>query len=168
MSVRITDLPEATELNGSELMPIVQNGVTRRTTLDFVNQAAPAALILQQTQQLRDDTVAIKVEVEGDLADWETRYLGSHFSPPPRITSVTPCKSERCIGTSPYPQCLRGTVGRGRPFLPRSLASTGGSGRSHLRAPMWGWVTSPTMPNSRSPAISPISTMPPRRGRTLG
>ena len=154
MSVRITDLPEATELNGSELMPIVQNGVTRRTTLDFVNQAAPAALILQQTQQLRDDTAAIKVEVEGDLADWETQYLGPHSSPPPRTTSVTPCKSGRCIGTPPYPQCLRGMAGCGRLFLPRWLASTFVS------------VTKSTPPaTSRQALLSPFLLIP---GQILG
>jgi len=110
MSVRITDLPEATELNGSELMPIVQNGVTRRTTLDFVNQAAPAALILQQTQQVLADTqqvladtqqvkadtaqvlvntegvynqtVMVQGQVEISIADWETQYLGAKSDPP--------------------------------------------------------------------------------------
>lgn len=103
MSVRITDLPEATELNGSELMPIVQNGVTRRTTLDFVNQAAPAALILQQTQQVLADTQQVKAEtdqvlvntegvynqtvmvrgqVDISIADWETQYLGAKSDPP--------------------------------------------------------------------------------------
>lgn len=96
MSVRITDLPEASELNGSELMPIVQNGVTRRTTLDFVNQAAPAALILQQTQQVLADTVqvydntqqvyvqttVVQGEVENSLNEWETQYLGPHPAPP--------------------------------------------------------------------------------------
>lgn len=110
MSVRITDLPEATELNGSELMPIVQNGVTRRTTLDFVNQAAPAALILQQTQQVLADTqqvladtqqvkaetdqvlvntegvynqtVMVRGQVEISIADWETQYLGAKSDPP--------------------------------------------------------------------------------------
>lgn len=110
MSVRITDLPEATELNGSELMPIVQNGVTRRTTLDFVNQAAPAALILQQTQQVLADTqqvladtqqvkadtdqvlvntegvynqtVMVQGQVEISIADWETQYLGAKSDRP--------------------------------------------------------------------------------------
>ena len=63
MSTRITDLPQATELNGSEIMPLVQNGVTKKATLDFINLAAPAALILQQTQQVYQDTVDVKAAI---------------------------------------------------------------------------------------------------------
>lgn len=60
MSTRITDLPQAEVLNGSEVMPLVQNGVTKKATLDFINLAAPAAVILAQTgvgavERLPDD-----------------------------------------------------------------------------------------------------------------
>jgi len=103
MSVRITDLPEASELNGSEVMPIVQNGVTRRTTLNFVNQAAPAALILAETQQvkadteqIRADTEQIKLETQDVKSEtqfiysqtvlvkdiFDTQYLGAREEPP--------------------------------------------------------------------------------------
>lgn len=110
MSTRITDLPQATELNGSEIMPLVQNGVTKKATLDFINLAAPAGLILAQTQQVYEDTVDVKeatdavlVETQSTLADtqvvlgqtiavrneteavkidFETQYLGPHASPP--------------------------------------------------------------------------------------
>lgn len=110
MSVRITDLPQATELNGSEIMPLVQNGVTKKATLDFINLASPAALILQQTQQVYQDTLGVKAETEDVLVetqsvlgdtqvvlgqtiavrnetealkdDFETQYLGPHAAPP--------------------------------------------------------------------------------------
>jgi hypothetical protein len=110
MSTRITDLPQAEVLNGSEIMPLVQNGVTKKATLDFINLAAPAALILAQTQQVYEDTVDVKeatdavlVETQSVLADtqnvlgqtvivrndtetlkldFETQYLGPHASPP--------------------------------------------------------------------------------------
>lgn len=110
MSTRITDLPQAETLNGSEVMPLVQNGVTKKATLDFINLASPAALILQQTQQVYGDTVDVKtatdavlVEAQSVLADtqvvlgqtigvkndtialkldFETQYLGPHPSAP--------------------------------------------------------------------------------------
>lgn len=110
MSTRITDLPQAETLNGSEIMPLVQNGVTKKATLDFINLASPAALILQQTQQVYQDTLGVKSDTEGVLAetqsvlgdtqvvlgqtigvrnetqilklDFETQYLGPHASPP--------------------------------------------------------------------------------------
>lgn len=110
MSTRITDLPQAETLNGSEVMPLVQNGVTKKATLDFINLAAPAALILQQTQQVYQDTVDVKTATDAVLIetqsvltdtqnvlgqtvtvrdqtealklDFETQYLGPHASPP--------------------------------------------------------------------------------------
>lgn len=110
MSTRITDLPQAETLNGSEVMPLVQNGVTKKATLDFINLASPAALILQQTQQVYDNTVVVKTETEavltetqstladtqlvysqtvlvkneteGVIAEFETQYLGAHALPP--------------------------------------------------------------------------------------
>lgn len=110
MSTRITDLPQAETLNGSEIMPLVQNGVTKKATLDFVNLASPAGLILQQTQQVYQDTIGVKAETdavlvetqsvlgdtqnvlgqtvivrdqtEGLKLDFETQYLGPHASAP--------------------------------------------------------------------------------------
>lgn len=96
MSTRITDLPQAETLNGSEIMPLVQNGVTKKATLDFINLASPAALILQQTQQVYQDTVgvsdattvvynqtvAVKVETEETLIEFEAIYLGPHAVAP--------------------------------------------------------------------------------------
>lgn len=110
MSTRITDLPQAETLNGSEVMPLVQNGVTKKATLDFINLAAPAALILQQTQQVYQDTVDVKTATDAVLIetqsvltdtqnvlgqtvtvrdqtealklDFETQYLGPHPSAP--------------------------------------------------------------------------------------
>ena len=69
MSTRITDLPQAETLNGSEIMPLVQNGVTKKATLDFINLAAPAALILAQTQQVYADTVVVKEATDAVLVE---------------------------------------------------------------------------------------------------
>jgi len=69
MSTRITDLPQAEVLNGSEIMPLVQNGVTKKATLDFINLAAPAALILAQTQQVYADTVVVKEATDAVLVE---------------------------------------------------------------------------------------------------
>lgn len=82
MSTRITDLPQAETLNGSEVMPLVQNGVTKHATLDFINQAAPAALILQQTQQAYANTVVLHDETEALKTEFEAQYLGSFPAPP--------------------------------------------------------------------------------------
>lgn len=89
MSTRITDLPQAEVLNGSEIMPLVQNGVTKKATLDFINLASPAALILQQTQQVYQDTlsaynqtVQVQVDVDGSLVEFEAIYLGPHAVAP--------------------------------------------------------------------------------------
>ena len=69
MSTRITDLPQAEVLNGSEIMPLVQNGVTKKATLDFINLAAPAAAILAQTQQVYEDTVDVKEATDAVLVE---------------------------------------------------------------------------------------------------
>lgn len=82
MSTRITDLPQAETLNGSEVMPLVQNGITKHATLDFINQAAPAALILQQTQQAYANTVVLRDETEALKTEFEAQYLGSFPAPP--------------------------------------------------------------------------------------
>ena len=82
MSTRITDLPQAEVLNGSEVMPLVQNGVTKKATLDFINLAAPAAVILAQTQQVYEDTVDVKEAADAVLVEalaLECAYLRSRL-----------------------------------------------------------------------------------------
>ena len=49
MSTRITDLPQAEMLNGSEIFPVVQNGVTKKTTLDFVREASSVVSVNGRT-----------------------------------------------------------------------------------------------------------------------
>jgi hypothetical protein len=67
MSTRITDLPQAEVLNGSEIMPLVQNGVTKKATLDFINlaatidfQQAGAGAVVRTMQDKAREVVSVK------------------------------------------------------------------------------------------------------------
>lgn len=46
---KISELPVATQLTGDELVPVVQNGITSRATLDELNKAAGIEVELATT-----------------------------------------------------------------------------------------------------------------------
>lgn len=128
MSTRITDLPQAETLNGSEVMPLVQNGVTKKATLDFINLAAPAALILQQTQQVYQDTVDVKTATDAVLIETQSVLTAARTNLG-LGTAATATVTTSATDTTEGRLLKVGDFGRGALFTTdTSAASVAGSG----------------------------------------
>lgn len=62
MSIRITDLPQAEALDGSELLAVVQNGITKKSSANFLAQENAVRELVIQGQQVLAQTVIVRDE----------------------------------------------------------------------------------------------------------